>query len=1092
MSVYNLQETAFEATKATPCPLCDHDHYCYLVQDAEGSFVKAVCQWAGDAPEDWDRSGTAKDGRGIFTRKGYRQRRKHYPDQVRLAPEPKPDIPQWQPCISDMSGNPIALARDGKAQELAIEYPYPDLSGSPMGRVIRIQWSDRRRAYENNRKTKMVRPWHWVNHVEGGFWSDRGKGDKTWTLYREAEAQEAIVKGGIVFAVAGEQAVETYRELGLTAVTNQGGESNHGQIIERLKDSFKAAKDSGLKPVLVIHPDNDITGDRQFGEDLLKECGFAKIPAVVLEPTLLWREIPPGGDIWDIVHRSGMSNEQILKALEATIDTAIDRQEEELKAGFKRDRWKAPVAWEGELGYWKEFDGNRIFTPQCDFDFQVERELLSDDGGGLMLQVKLADRRSQQRVFIKSIDCTTAQKFKDALKRALGCMVISNLNNYQTEALLRTRIHEYRTTRQGKAYRLIDRVGQQQDGSWVFKDRQLSYEGESIDELQSLWVWNAKLTGEENTIPAPAIVDPNPQALKDLVDIMRRAFGSNFPLAMLTLGYAAAGVHYQEILAKEGAFPILNAYGDPGSGKTTAAECALSLAGMHQDGMMCDVSLSAAYERLKLSGSLIHCLDDPARNSELNTFLKGFYNGKPRVVRGKEVSFNVQRPHSPLMVTTNHACGENDAATQSRLIRLFFPKTTDGDIEAFHELPAAQRLASGCLPDIIKLGYPGDEVHALERELTQHLPNAHVRIGKSLALMLYYAMKVAALAGAAEDLKGYVLKSICPEVNDPEESGDSIRDFLEKIFELQSRSKIGDWNMRMTEKRETGDRVLAIYMPGVWAVLDREYNLIYNRKVIESLLVSLGVHKTTHKFHRSEDESRTYYRLRLSQGQDSSGALIEPTPPEMIGRKAIEIPIELLQMYSEKNQVTQVTQSKHEAETQAQHELPELPKKGNSLVTQPDILVTRPLEPEIDPPGLEAIDPPKTELPFFEAELPASYQKKGNSGNSCPEPISPLCLDRVTEVTKNSQTGFVHAHSNPNGSSSEVKAELIDQGANSIPDADCEVLIGDYWVSGKYIRETGRSRLSKLTRTLESGHKVLTKAGNVEVTDSELRRLDAT
>jgi hypothetical protein len=87
---------------------------------------------------------------------------------------------------------------------------------------------------------------------------------------------------------------------------------------------------------------------------------------------------------------------------------------------------------------------------------------------------------------------------------------------------------------------------------------------------------------------------------------------------------------------------------------------------MHQDGMMCDISLSAAYERLKLSGSLLHCLDDPTRNPGLNAFLKGFYNGKAAVVRGKEVSFNVQRPHSPMMVTSNHACGENDAATQSR------------------------------------------------------------------------------------------------------------------------------------------------------------------------------------------------------------------------------------------------------------------------------------------------------------------------------------------------------------------------------------------------------------------------------------------
>jgi hypothetical protein len=98
----------------------------------------------------------------------------------------------------------------------------------------------------------------------------------------------------------------------------------------------------------------------------------------------------------------------------------------------------------------------------------------------------------------------------------------------------------------------------------VFQDQQYTSEGTTTSEEESLWVWNAKLTGEESTVPMPQVAPQNAEAIKQLVDVMRRAFGSNFYPALLSLGYAAAGVHYQTILKQEGAFPTLNLFGDPG------------------------------------------------------------------------------------------------------------------------------------------------------------------------------------------------------------------------------------------------------------------------------------------------------------------------------------------------------------------------------------------------------------------------------------------------------------------------------------------------------------------------------------------------
>ncbi|HEY9737575.1 MAG TPA: hypothetical protein V6D06_14875 [Trichocoleus sp.] len=953
------QPTKFEANRQNPCPLCDRDHYCYLISGPRGLIDQVVCQWTEEAPEGWDRTNTAKDGRGVFTRRGAKRGRKHFPAHFELKLAEKTDFPEWAevdlPLSSISKGAAVllkpelggmanyiyevtAIDRNHRAghftytlvrqdtglgttivkeadllgvathdpqtgaRERQIEYLYPDpFTQQPLGKVVRRQWDDRRRVYDGG-KTKHVRPWHWL--TDGQCWSDRGKGEKQWPLYRENEAKEAILKGEPVFVVGGEQAVECYRSLGLTATSCQGGESNYRQVVDRLRDSFEVAKAEKLQPFLAVHPDNDITGEARFGVDLLEYASKLKVPAVCIEPLELWQAMPPGGDIKDWLD-SGIERELMLKTLEAAVDNAIDRQEDELRAAKQRDRWEAPDVLEGELGYWRQADERgRYFYPKTDFDFQIERELLSADGGGLLLQVKRADERCQRRVFLKSTDYSAVQQFKTALKKALGVGIICRLSNNELEALIRARLHEYRITRQGKAYRLTDRVGQQEDGSWVFKQCQFDKRGEPTDEARSLWVWNDKLYGDDCSMPSPAIAPHNPNLLPRMVETMQRAFGpDNIYPALLTLGYGAAAVHYQEIIAKEGSFPILNLYGDPGSGKTSAAECALSMMGMTEEGIMRDISLSAAYEKLKLAGSLLHCLDDPKRTPELDEFLKGFYNGKSRIVRGKEQGFNIQRPHSPMMVTTNHACGETSAATQSRLIRLWFNKSSRGEVTAFKELLVLQKTASGCLIDLIKMGYDAEAIYALELELLPHLPYAHARIAKSLALLLHYAQKVAALAGISDEgLRSYVINVLCRSANDPDESGDSLRDFFEKLWVLQSQAKVGDWNMRLVAHRNSEQVKLALYLPGIWTVLDKEYDLAYNRKVIERLLEGVGGVNSKQRFHSSEDLSKAFERGQAAELKWQV-------------RRCIEIPHEAIKKYSDMSMSTESTEDFETAET---------------------------------------------------------------------------------------------------------------------------------------------------------------------------------
>ena len=896
---HQAEPTSFEASKKQPCPLCSKTHYCYLFSTGNGDIIKAVCQWTDEPPNGWDRTGTAKDGRPIFTKRGAPQNRKYFPRFIQLTPracggEKSWDDPYWREEIPQWEDTEV---KSGSHKEQVIYYYYPAIDRSPLGRIERKQWTDRRKVYESNRKTKQIRPQHWVGTPEEGIWNPKGKGDRPWPLYREQEAREEILRGGIVFVVGGEQAVEAYRSIGLCATTCQGGESNYSQIITRLSDVFATAKQDSARPLLVIHPDHDLTGEETFAEGMVRECYSNRIPAVVMEPLEFWPECPPGGDIHNYLAQTKLNPEAIIKSLETAISAAVDRQELEILGRKQRSRWNAPEAWQGELGVWKDVgrgdDSTTIFQPLCDFDFQIERELISEDGGGLMLQVKRTDDRAQRRVFIKSQDYSSTAKFIDAIKKGLGGGVICNLSNYQLQALIRVRLHEYRSTRQGKAYRLIDRVGQQSDGTWVFKQCQFTRTGETTDENRSQWVWNPEITNFDRDIKPTIIAPQSPNAIKTYVAAVKQATGSNFIPTILVMGYGAAGVHYQEIIEEEGAFPVGNIYGDPGGGKTSAALAALALVGQHKVGIMREISISAAYERLKLAGGLTHCLDDPKRDEHLDEFLKGFYNGKSRVVRGKESGFNTQEPHSPLIVTSNHAVGESSAATQSRLFRLFFPKVGDGDPEAWRELPKAMDEASGGLTALIALGYPKEEVYACEAELRPFLPAAHARIAKSLGLVLTYALKLAELAEIdPAPIKAYVQDILCSQSNDPDESGDSLRDFLEKLFLLESEAKVGPWNMKWVEKRD-GTRSLAIYLPGVWKAMDKGFNLAYNRKIIESLIRAKGITLTTQKFHRNEDVSRAWERARLTSTENYMN------PVETQARQCFELSDSLLKSFSE-------------------------------------------------------------------------------------------------------------------------------------------------------------------------------------------------
>lgn len=573
----------------------------------------------------------------------------------------------------------------------------------------------------------------------------------------------------------------------------------------------------------------------------------------------------------------------------------------------QRQNWNSPVSYQGEVGVWKtDEDDKSFFVPACNFDFQVEREIEDADGGGLVLQVKRVFDNNQVRVILNSTDYTKPDTFTDALKRQIKAGIVCNLTKPQLNALIHTRLHEYRTTRQGRVFKRIERYGQQPDGTWVFADRQYKKDGTPTNENESGWVFNSSL-GKEDFIPCPKLAEENPQALKILVDASREFFGEqNINQVLLMMAWVVAGLNFQEIFRQFNSFPLIDAYGDPGSFKTLASETALSLVGTNwtEDGMLARVSTSAIYEYGARTGSLPFCWDDPSREPAIEELFKSWYNCKPRRVRG-----NQQTPHSPLGITSNHIAGGEQSATYTRFIRLLFERVIGGDKAAFQELKAAQAQASGAFPQLIGLGCPMDEIAALELELAEYLPYAHARIAQSLALVTWYGQKIIELTGSSENIKEWVIKNCCKAENDSDANGDSLQDFIEKIQALESESQVGDWNLKREQERD-GQKFYAIYSHDVWKLVDNRFKPpTYNEKSLKALILKAGgITNQSVRFSCDRDRVLAYKRLLLSPRKDADGNPIIPNPPPNIPRKAWLIPASLFgETEKENSPVTVVT-----------------------------------------------------------------------------------------------------------------------------------------------------------------------------------------
>lgn len=540
-----------------------------------------------------------------------------------------------------------------------------------------------------------------------------------------------------------------------------------------------------------------------------------------------------------------------------------------------------------------EVHGFSVFKPKADFDFEVVKILASDDGGGLVLKVSRIEggRVIRREAFIRSIEISKVSDFVNAVKREIGQNVACTLKPEELQSLIQNRTAHYRLNG-GKTYKLADRTGQQDDGTWVFENAQFKSDGTQTTEAESLWIFNQQL-GETEKIPSPKIAAQNPDALPNLAKACKNFFHpKTLPLVWFTCGYIVSTFQRKEIMAREGNFPQLSLFGDPGGAKTTAAMVAVSLAGMHQKHcIITKFSESLIYEQVKSLGGLPLLLDDPIKKGkrqadsrdQLDNFVWSAYNGATRKVR-----LNEQTPHTNVIVTSNISLGEGSQAVESRLIKLHYRVRTQNDA-GFPALEESMDDASAGISRLLAVRYDRSAVKDIRSRLLEHLSGAHSRISSSYALLVYFTQKFCDIAGIDFDAFDYCIKHLCPTANDLESDKDSLTDFLEKLAQMRAEGLVGDWNC--TQIKSQHKSYLAVVLADIWGDFERRYSPNYSRQSIEQIILGRGGKKNSpQKFVATKLECLEFDRAMAASKRGQEDISVPMRPSKGILKKAILIP----------------------------------------------------------------------------------------------------------------------------------------------------------------------------------------------------------
>jgi predicted P-loop ATPase len=312
------------SSKSNPCPVCGRtkDGDCRISHDGKmvlchQNFANAKTQH----PDLWHFDKSSSDGRcGIYifkeesesiqpTAKKPRAKKKKYPPALipigaKLLRLPVPgQSPQPEPLARDTPKNVPSKALQ------QITYQYSDTQ-----KVVRYEWLD-----ETNPKgrDKTYRQFH-IDPDGKKVWT---KGDARWPAYRIDEVVELLktVPNGepiIILMPEGEHNVELARNINLAGLTLQGSNWSDPETQKMLE----ALQATGKNVSIAVIRDNDDTGIKK-GKGVGLVAHHIQFPCIVIDPRVIYPDIPEKGDIREILEAIGP--DEFLERLEAEIVSQV-------------------------------------------------------------------------------------------------------------------------------------------------------------------------------------------------------------------------------------------------------------------------------------------------------------------------------------------------------------------------------------------------------------------------------------------------------------------------------------------------------------------------------------------------------------------------------------------------------------------------------------------------------------------------------------------------------------------------------------------------------------------------------------------------
>ena len=141
--------------------------------------------------------------------------------------------------------------------------------------------------------------------------------------------------------------------------------------------------------------------------------------------------------------------------------------------------------------------------------------------------------------------------------------------------------------------------------------------------------------------------------LCNLISTLRVHFQHNFFPCILTMAAAILTLHYILMLSKLKSCPLPLAFGETGTGKTTALLCGLSLYAAQESHFFSKVTKEKVIQLCSTSCIPLG-IDDPQSKNDISRLIIDFYNG----AKSGTVSQGYRKPSTTCIISSNFTAVE--------------------------------------------------------------------------------------------------------------------------------------------------------------------------------------------------------------------------------------------------------------------------------------------------------------------------------------------------------------------------------------------------------------------------------------------------